>query len=154
MSIGFLFFVRDSLSIVIDVAIASSSRILFSNPFMPLLMTTGSRLKCPAVALNGRLANSFPKYPTTALPNAPGRLRVLLYNKSLDMFDPLISAREFFLKIDYVSSKIIGGVNKIISIRKAFKSFADDKNLSDENGAAICKKESSEDLIPLGRPLL
>jgi hypothetical protein len=76
--------VRDSLSIVIAVAIASSSRILFSNPFMPLLMTTGSRLKCPAVALNGRLANSFPKYPTTALPNAPGRLRELLYNKSLD----------------------------------------------------------------------
>jgi hypothetical protein len=33
MSIGFLFFVRDSLSIVIAVAIASSSRILFSNPF-------------------------------------------------------------------------------------------------------------------------
>jgi len=32
-----------------------------------------SRLKCPALALNGRLAKSFPKYPTTALPNAPGR---------------------------------------------------------------------------------
>ena len=91
MSIGFLFFVRDSLSIVIAVAIASSSRILFSNPFMPLLMTTGSRLKCPAVALNGRLANSFPKYPTTALPNAPGRLRVLLYNKSLDMFNAILT---------------------------------------------------------------
>ena len=69
-------------------------------------------------------------------------------------YDSIISARELFLKIDYVSSKIIGGVNKIISIRKAFKSFADDKSLSDENGAAICKKESSEDLIPLGRPLL
>jgi len=85
MSIGFLFFVRDSLSFSIVVAIASSSRILFSNPFTPLLMTTGSRLKCPAVTLNGRLANSFPKYPTTALPNAPGRLRVLLSNKSSDM---------------------------------------------------------------------
>jgi hypothetical protein len=47
-------------------------------------------LKCPAVALYGRLANYFPKYPTTALPNAPGRLRVLLYNKSL--FIPDIEA--------------------------------------------------------------
>ena len=36
MRIGFLFFVRDSLSIVIAVAIASSSRILFSNPFLQI----------------------------------------------------------------------------------------------------------------------
>ena len=65
MSIGFLIFVRYSLSFLIVVAIASSSRILFSNFFIPLLITTGSRLKYSAVDLNGRLANSFPKYPTT-----------------------------------------------------------------------------------------
>ncbi len=40
MSIGFLFFLRDSLSFVIAVAIASSSRILFSNPFMQKLRPT------------------------------------------------------------------------------------------------------------------
>ena len=40
MNIGFLFFVRDSLSIVIAVAIASSYRILFPNPFLKKLSLT------------------------------------------------------------------------------------------------------------------
>jgi hypothetical protein len=45
MSIEFLFFVRNSRSFVIVVAIASSSLILFSNPFIPLYMAAGSRVK-------------------------------------------------------------------------------------------------------------
>ena len=32
---------------------------IFSNPFMPLLMTTGSRLKCAAVVLKGSLAHAL-----------------------------------------------------------------------------------------------
>ncbi len=50
--------------------------LIFSNPFIPLLMTTGSWLKCATVVLKGRLAHALPKCPTTALPNTPCRLCV------------------------------------------------------------------------------
>ena len=54
MSIFLLFLVWDSWSIVIAGAILSSSRIFFSSTFVPLLMTTGSRLKCSAAFLKER----------------------------------------------------------------------------------------------------